>query len=55
MAPRPGPDDRTWLYPACRLGQPFAPRDLVRRLRVLGVSPTLGRNTALMEMASEMP
>jgi hypothetical protein len=50
-----GPDDRTWLYPARRLGQPLAPRDLLRRLRVLDVSPTLGRNTALMEMASEMP
>lgn len=50
-----GTDDRTWLYPARRLGQPLAPRDLLRRLHVLGISPTLGRNTALMEMASEMP
>lgn len=50
-----GPDDHTWLYPARRLGQPLAPRDLLPRLRVLGVSPTLSRNTALMDMASEMP
>ena len=27
----------------------------MRRLRDLGVSPTLGRNTALMDMAGEMP
>jgi hypothetical protein len=50
-----GPDDRVWLYPARRLGQPLATRYLLRRLRTLGISPTLGRNTALMEIASEMP
>ncbi|MET8759542.1 hypothetical protein [Lentzea sp. NPDC004782] len=40
---------------AARLGQPLAPRDLLGRLRALGISPILGRNTALMEMAAEMP
>jgi hypothetical protein len=49
------PDHGVWLYPATRLGQPLAPRDLLGRLRALGISPTLGRNTALMQMASEMP
>ncbi len=49
------PDQETWLYPAKRLGQPLSPRDLLGRLRALGISPTLGRNTALMEMAAEMP
>lgn len=45
----------SWLYPAPRLGQPLAPRDLLARLRALGIPPTLARNTALMEMAAEMP
>jgi hypothetical protein len=50
-----GPEDSVWLYPAPRLGQPLAPRVLLQRLRALGVPPTVGRNTALMEMAGEMP
>ncbi|MEY9864221.1 hypothetical protein ABH935_009876 [Catenulispora sp. GAS73] len=49
------PEDSVWLYPGSRLGRPLAPSDLTRRLRELGISPTLGRNTALMEMAAEMP
>lgn len=48
-------DHEAWLYPAARLGQPLAPRELLGRLRALGISPTLGRNTALMEMTAEMP
>jgi hypothetical protein len=50
-----GSQDVIWLYPAPRLGQPLAPRSLLQRLRALGVQATLGRNTALMEMAGEMP
>lgn len=50
-----GSQDEVWLYPAPRLGQPLAPRSLLQRLRALGVQTTLGRNTALMEMAGEMP
>lgn len=49
------PDEEAWLYPAKRLGQPLSPRDLLGRLRTLDISPTLGRNTALMEMAAELP
>jgi hypothetical protein len=50
-----GSPEVIWLYPAARLGQPLAPRILLQRLRAIGVQATLGRNTALMEMASEMP
>lgn len=49
------PEKNTWLYPAARLGQPLAPRTLLQRLRAIGIQPTLGRNTALMQMAAEMP
>jgi hypothetical protein len=47
--------EHVWLYPAARLGQPVAPRILLQRLRAIGVNATLGRNTALMDMAGEMP
>jgi hypothetical protein len=50
-----GSQDEIWLYPAPRLGQPLAPRSLLQRLRALGIQATLSRNTALMEMAGEMP
>lgn len=50
-----GPEGSVWLYPAPRLGQALAPRILLHRLRALGIPPTIGRNTALMEMAGEMP
>lgn len=49
-----GPEDSVWLYPAPRLGQPLASRVLRRRLCALGIAPTRGRNTALMEIAGEM-
>jgi hypothetical protein len=49
------PDDAVWLYPGIRLGRSIARSDLTTRLLNLGISPTLGRNTALMEMAAEMP
>ncbi|MGW9205657.1 hypothetical protein ACWGR4_01535 [Embleya sp. NPDC055664] len=49
------PDDAVWLYPGTRLGRSIARSDLTTRLLELGISPTLGRNTALMEMAAEMP
>lgn len=44
-----------WLYPAARLGQPLAPRILQRRLQAIGIPATIGRNSALMELAAEMP
>jgi hypothetical protein len=50
-----GSQDEVGLYPTPRLRQPLAPRSLLQRLRALGVPATLGRNTALMEMAGEMP
>jgi hypothetical protein len=50
-----GSQDEVWLYPAPQLRQPLAPRSLLQRLRTLGIPATLGRNTALMEMAGEMP
>ncbi|MFD0633071.1 hypothetical protein ACFQ9X_17325 [Catenulispora yoronensis] len=54
-APATAPDDAVWLYPGTRLGRSIARSDMTTRLLELGVSPTLGRNTALMEMAAEMP
>jgi hypothetical protein len=50
-----GSQDEVWLYPAARLGKPLAPRILLQRLRAIGVQVTIGRNMALMDMASEMP
>jgi hypothetical protein len=47
--------NNNWLYPALRLGQPLAPRILQRRLQAIGIPATIGRNSALMELAAEMP
>lgn len=48
-------DDNNWLFPGPRRGQPRSSRELLRTLANLGVPATIGRNTALMELASEMP
>jgi hypothetical protein len=47
--------DDTWLFPSARPGQPVPPRTLARRLAAISVPVTIGRNTALMELAGEMP
>lgn len=48
-------DADTWLFPGPRRGQPRSSRELLRTLAGLGVPATIGRNTALMELAGEMP
>jgi hypothetical protein len=49
------PDEAVWLYPGTCLGRSITRSDMTTRLLELGISPALGRNTALMEMAAEMP
>lgn len=49
------PRDDTWLIPGSRRGQPLSPKVLLRRLVTLGVPATIGRNSALIELAAEMP
>lgn len=47
--------DGAWIFPGFRRGQPLSPKVLLRRLAKLGVPATVGRNSALMELAAEMP
>jgi hypothetical protein len=51
----PGTISGAWLFPASRRRQPLSPKVLLRRLAGLGVPATLGRNSALIELAAEMP
>ncbi len=48
-------DDGAWLFAGTRREQPLQPRVLLRRLSTIGIPATIGRNTALMELAGEMP
>lgn len=50
-----GIHNRDWLFPGHRRGQPLSPRILQRRLADIEIPATLGRNTALMELAGDMP
>jgi hypothetical protein len=50
-----GPADGAWLFPGSRRGQPLWPKVLLRRLAGLGIPATIGRNSALIELAAEMP
>jgi hypothetical protein len=47
--------DDTWLFSGPRRGRPRSSRELLRTLAKLEVPATIGRNTALMELAGEMP
>ncbi|MEZ0090408.1 hypothetical protein [Streptacidiphilus sp. EB129] len=44
-----------WLFPGGYPGQPLAPHHLGNRLRAIGIRPRVARNTALMDIASELP
>ncbi|WP_433264820.1 hypothetical protein ACQPZF_36180 [Actinosynnema sp. CS-041913] len=44
-----------WLFPGARPGRPLTPNTLIRRLHAIGIPATVGRNTALMDLAAEMP
>jgi hypothetical protein len=47
--------DGRWLFPGARRGQPLSRRTLLRSLAALAVPATIGRNSAPMELAGEMP
>lgn len=49
----PRTDD--WLFPGRRAGLPISDKGLHRRLTKLGVPPRRARNTALLELAREVP
>jgi len=49
----PRPDD--WLFPGRRAGLPLGDKGLHRRLAKIGVPPRRTRNTALLELAREVP
>lgn len=44
-----------WLFPGGAAGRPISSKQLMRRLQALGVRGRPARNTALMELASELP
>ncbi|WP_259407621.1 hypothetical protein [Streptomyces akebiae] len=44
-----------WLFPGGQAGRPLAASHLNHRLKVIGIRPRLGRNTALMDIVSEVP
>lgn len=46
---------RTWLFPGRRPDLPMTPTNLARRLKNLGIEPRAARNTALLQLAAELP
>ncbi|MEU7980105.1 hypothetical protein AB0B63_16425 [Micromonospora sp. NPDC049081] len=44
-----------WLFPGAAPGQPLSARQLGARLRRLGIPARASRNTALMELAGQLP
>jgi hypothetical protein len=44
-----------WLFPGGRSGQHMSSQRMGHRLRQIGVPPRLARNTALIDLASELP
>jgi hypothetical protein len=44
-----------WLFPGGRTGQHLSAQQMGKRLRGIGVSPQLARNTALIALAEELP
>ncbi|MCV7192738.1 hypothetical protein H7I02_08005 [Mycolicibacterium brumae] len=44
-----------WLFPSSRPGQHLDPQSIMHRLRWLGINLLGSRNTALQELASEIP
>ncbi|GAB2681106.1 hypothetical protein [Thalassiella azotivora] len=47
--------DQDWLFPGRRAGQPITSKGLHRRLTAMGVPARRARNTALLELAREVP
>jgi hypothetical protein len=48
-------DDHSWLFPGGVPGRPLSAPRLAHRLKQLQIPPRASRNTALMELAAEMP
>jgi hypothetical protein len=48
-------DDHSWLFPGGVPGRPLNAPRLAHRLKQLQIPPRASRNTALMELATEMP
>ena len=44
-----------WLFPGGRSGRHLSPSQMGVRLRRIGISPRIARNTALIELAGELP
>ena len=49
------PDGVEWLFPGRRAGQPIGDKGLSRRLTKLGIPVRGARNSALLELAREVP
>ncbi|MGW8329386.1 hypothetical protein ACWGLE_15930 [Streptomyces sp. NPDC055897] len=47
--------ESNWLFPGGLAGRPMSPEHLAHRLRALGIRPRAARNTALMDLAAELP
>ncbi|WP_327031730.1 hypothetical protein [Micromonospora ureilytica] len=47
--------DHPWLFPGGAPGRPLSAARLVQRLLPLGLQARLGRNTALMDLAAQLP
>lgn len=44
-----------WLFPGGRSGQHLSPQRMGHRLRSIGITPRLARNTAVIDLAGELP
>ena len=49
------PGKNEWLFPGGRAGDHLSPAHMGRRLAAVGVPPRLARNTALIDLAGELP
>ncbi len=47
--------ERTWLFPGRRPDVPMTATGLAHRLKALGIEPRAARNTALLQLATELP
>ncbi len=48
-------DDSPWLFPGRQPDRPLHPTSLRHRLTALGIDPRADRNTALLQLAAELP
>jgi hypothetical protein len=48
-------DDHVWLFPGGAPARPLSTGRLILRLKALGVPARVSRNSALMDLAAELP